>query len=98
MTNPVNASRIPKTLLAMIAVTLASLPVAAQDFAHQRQSLRRLPGVAVLVEMTANVERDFDMTENAIKTDVEIALRRAGVTVFSLEDVRAFLPTPSSPW
>ena len=55
--------------------------VAADDI--ERDSLKGLPGVQVVVEqLEADVEQ-HGLTAAAIKTDVELRLRRSGIRVFS---------------
>ena len=76
-----------------VAIVLVSFPVShawAQDI-EARESLSRLPGVQVIVEgPEADAERD-GLTADAIKTDIELRLQQAGITVFlrGLEDAAA---------
>ena len=68
-----------------VVIILVSFPVShlwAQGN-QERQSLSGLPGVAVIVgPIHADAERD-GLTADALKTDVELWLRQAGITVFS---------------
>jgi len=80
--------------LAMVLL-LAASAAAAQDSENNRQSLKGLKGVYVLVEpLEAEVERD-GLNQTSIQTDVELRLRQAGIKVLT-EGER--LAAPGSPF
>lgn len=85
-----------KMLLAIICLTFA-LPVTAQNslFEKQKATLRGLTGVYVLVEKINDSVKDYGITENQIRTDVELRLRKAGIRVLSQSES---FNTPGEPY
>jgi hypothetical protein len=74
--------------LAMVLLVAVSA-AAAQDDESERQSLKGLKGVNVLVEdLKAEAERD-GLKQTSIQTDVELKLRQAGIAVLTKAEAPA---------
>src|SRR5215472_3875500 len=75
----------------MVTQLLGQVATAEED----RESLRGLTGVYVLVEhLTKEAERD-GLSENQLQTDVELRLRRAGIKVQTRQES---LASPGRPY
>jgi hypothetical protein len=81
-------------LLALMLVVglLTWMPALGQSRVLNEQTLAHLEGVGVVVEDLDEDTERHGLTKNAIETDVELALRRSGIKVYSLEER---LDTPS---
>lgn len=78
----------------LLACLLFAVAVAA-DNETQRRTLAGLQGIYVTIEtLNPEVERD-GLSESAIKTDVELKLRQAGIRILTREQ---WLGTPGKPW
>jgi hypothetical protein len=85
---------IPTAIAGTAFLLLLCAPASGADIEEQRESLRGLPGVHVLVEkLDADVEGD-GLTKDQIQTDVELRLRQSRITVLTRE---VALRTPGSP-
>jgi hypothetical protein len=74
---------------------LASSGAQGFDTETTRATLRGLEGVHVVVEaLKAEAERD-GLTRTQIQTDVELRLRKAGIRVFTQQEV---VHIPGQPW
>ena len=97
---PMPVARIHRTHLILwiaVACVLASLaPLAfALDSEPNRQTLRGLQGVKVLVEeLSSDIER-LGLTKNQLAADTEAKLRKAGIKVLTQEEC---LQTPGEPY
>jgi hypothetical protein len=72
--------------------------VTSSSFAEsdlQRQSLRGLPGVWVVVEQLSPDLEQAGLTQDQVQTDTEEKLRKAGVKVLTQEEC---WQTPGMPW
>jgi hypothetical protein len=70
----------------VICLTLLLAPATLAASEVERDSLKGLPGVQVLVEtLPADVEQ-YGLTAELIRTDVELRLRRSGIRVFSADE------------
>jgi hypothetical protein len=78
-----------KNLLVLALLLLAITNVSAQsEEARERETLRGLTGVYVIVDsLKGDVVRD-GLTLGQLQTDVEVRLRKAGIRVLTLEEVR----------
>jgi len=66
----------------------------ASDTTYDRESLRGLPGVSVVVEGLGDIGKQAGLTVEQLQTDVELKLRQAGIKVLSKSEVRS---TPGAP-
>jgi hypothetical protein len=72
---------------AFVVLFLFSTPIArALDTEVSRSSLRGLKGVAVVIEELPTESEQNGLTVSAIRTDVELKLRQAGIVVAPLLD------------
>ena len=75
--------------VAMFLLVAASAATAGGDTENDRQSLKGLEGVGVVVEdLEAEVEQG-GLNTTSIRTDVELKLRQAGITVLTEAEVLA---------
>jgi hypothetical protein len=82
------------TLMASLLLTAVS-PSRASDTVQDRETLRGLLGVEVLVEDLDDETKRAGFDVNTIQTDVELKLRLAGVKVLTKEES---IKTPGSPY
>lgn len=74
-------------------VWLAALPAAASDFELDRQTLKGLRRLAVVVEdLDPDLERQVSLS--TLQTDIELKLRLAGITVLSQRETLRTLGSP----
>lgn len=67
--------------MTLLAVMLALVSPALADSTRERETLKGLTGVRVVVErVTADAERD-GLLKSALQTDLELRLRQAGIRV-----------------
>jgi hypothetical protein len=88
-----------KTMILCVAVAWViaafASPVLALDSEPNRQTLRGLQGVKVLIEdLGADIER-LGLIKSELQTDVEAKLRKAGIKVLTQEEC---LKTPGEPY
>lgn len=83
------------TTMVLGLVTLDSLASAISDDQYSRETLRGLLGIGVAVEDLSPDAKKHGLTEERIKTDVELRLRTAGIKVLTDEER---LKTPGSPY
>lgn len=78
-----------KLLLALTFSFLSTMTVLGQsDDVRERATLRGLPGVFVFIDtVKGDLEKD-GLTEQQLQTDVEVRLRKAGIRVLTVEEVR----------
>jgi hypothetical protein len=87
-----------KSILAIIVAGLWLYSVAASnclaeaDF--QRETLRRLPGVWVVVEQLPAELEQTGLTQDQVQTDAEDRLRKAGITILTQEECWQTLGMP----
>jgi len=72
-----------KNILLAIAVVLVCVGSAAAQLSLGKQSLKRLPGVVVIVEDLSSQMVDAGVNKDQIQQDVELRLRKAGIRVLS---------------
>jgi hypothetical protein len=73
--------------LAFFALTVTSA-LGQSEKVRMRETLRGLPGVHVVIEeLGADIKKD-GLTEEQLQTDVEVRLRRAGIRVLTLDEVK----------
>ena len=71
-----------------LSILSATTAFAQSEEIRQRETLRGLPGVFVLLEgLGADIKRD-GLTEEQLRTDVEIRLRRAGIRVLTEREAK----------
>jgi hypothetical protein len=76
-------------LAVVLLVAVSSATAQDDDPRGERQSLKGLKGVYVLVEdLKAEAERD-GLNQASIRTDVELKLRQAGITVLTKAEAEA---------
>lgn len=87
-----------KALLAVGCILLIPLCVYGQsNDPLERESLRGLSGIHVYInisEGSPNLDRD-GLTKSQIQTDIEIRLRKAGIKVLSLEELKQLPRRPT---
>jgi hypothetical protein len=71
----------------------ASHSFAEADF--QRETLRNLPGVWVVVEKLPSELEQIGVTQGQVQTDAENRLRKAGIAILTQEEC---WQTPGMPW
>jgi hypothetical protein len=82
------AARFGRALCFAAVVTLC-LPVAALAAEYDRESLRGLPGIGVMLEDIGNEARAFGLDTTDVRTHVELALRQNGIRVLSTAELLA---------
>lgn len=84
--------------LPLISILILSISVAGiadeSDDAYRREPLRGLMGVQVVVEEIGRDLKNAGISEDAIKTKVELRLRTSGIRVLSEEERQATLGRP----
>lgn len=80
------------TLLIGLFLVSAQAQVTMEDI--ERQSLRGLPGAAVIVELLEAEIETAGITAIQIKTDVELRLRKGGIRVLTNDEVKTTLGLP----
>ena len=86
-----------KMLAIVLAVSAlsATIVVAQSEEVRNRETLRGLPGVYVVIEdLGTDIKKD-GLTEEQLRTDVEVRLRRAGIRVLTLDEVKESLIKPA---
>ncbi len=79
--------RVKWIILVAVAVMLLISPcVNAEYVSEQKETLRGIEGVGVLVEHLEPGIKQLGLTRKILQTDVELKLRLAGVKVLSLEE------------
>ncbi|HEV8716098.1 MAG TPA: hypothetical protein VGX03_25140 [Candidatus Binatia bacterium] len=87
-----------KSTVAIIVVGLWLCAAASSSFAEadfQRETLRGLPGVWVVVEKLPAELEQSGLTQGQVQTDAEDRLRKAGITILTQEEC---WQTPGMPW
>jgi hypothetical protein len=81
----------------LLALWGGAVGIAAESVAtpHEKESLRGVAGVQVIIETMKPVMERMGLTEQLLQTDVELRLRKAGVPVLSQAER---LPLPDMPW
>ena len=74
-------------LQTVTALLLVAMPLLASDGSDNRQSLKGITALDVLIENLRPSEIADGLTKDQLQTDVEMRLRKAGVTV--VKDVNA---------
>src|SRR5882762_6955521 len=78
-----------KTVLpafAFLSAIMTSRLVGQEDSEASRRTLAGLKGVYVLIEKISDDAQRDGLTEDQIRTDVELKLRQTGITVLSLQE------------
>ena len=85
-----------KMIVALACFALCAITVLGQsEEVRKRETLRGLPGVCVVIEaLGADIKKD-GLTEEQLRTDVEVRLRRAGIRVLTLDEVKESSIKPS---
>src|SRR5215467_4255059 len=81
-------------IVALIVLSHLYTGAARAGQVEDRESLRRLPGVEVIVETFLSEEEAAGFSREAIRTDAELVLRSNGVKILSASER---LQTPSAP-
>jgi len=79
----------------MFLVGISSPAVRADDSAASRATLQGITAVAVVVESLDDDAKKIGLTEEAIRTDVELKLRLAGMRIVTQDDL---LTLPGAPY
>ena len=79
----------------VLVLTCLGLSTAQAGTAFERESLRGLPGVAIVIENIVPEAQAEGLTDEAIRTSVELILRSSGIRVLAESDNAK---TPSAPW
>ena len=76
--------------LLILAMLVSTFLVTSETFGfvNQRESLRGLKGVEVLIELVSKDIENDGLTRMQLQTDVELRLRKAGVRVLTEEESR----------
>ena len=82
-------------IVAFIVLSHLDMSSAQAGRAEDRESLRRLPGVEVIVESFLSEEETAGFSRDAIRTGVELVLQSNGVRILSGAER---LQTPSAPF
>jgi hypothetical protein len=82
-------------IVALLALSLLDTSAARAGRVEDRESLRRLPGVEVLVETFLSEEEAAGFSRDAIRTGVELVLQSNGVRILSASER---LETASAPF
>ena len=82
-------------IVALIVLSNLDTSVARAGRVEDRESLRRLPGVEVIVETFLTDEEAAGFSRDAIRTGVELVLQSNGVRILSVSER---LQTPSAPF
>jgi len=81
---------------AILIMALLLLPILSSAEEYQRETLRGLRGVHVLIEnMQPGAEERFGLTKEQLKTDIELRLRKAGVRVLTTKEMFATAGMPN---
>jgi hypothetical protein len=85
-----------KMIVALGFFALCATTVLGQsEEVRKRETLRGLPGVYVVIEaLGADIKKD-GLTQEQLQTDVEVRLRRAGIRVLTLDEVKESSIKPS---
>lgn len=82
-------------IVALIVLSHLDTSAARAGRAEDRESLRRLPGVEVIVETFLSEEESAGFSRDAIRTGVELVLQSNGIKILSASER---LGTPSAPF
>src|ERR1700686_187081 len=82
-----------KAVVLFLLASTAAVPSAAQT-EPERDSLKGLTGVYVLIEDLPNDATQAGLTTDTFRTDVELRLRRSGIKVLGREEL---FRTPGEP-
>ena len=82
-------------IVALMVLSHLDISAARAGRVEDRESLRRLPGVEVMVETFLSEEEAAGFSRDAIRTGVELVLRSKGVRILSASER---LQTPSAPF
>ena len=82
-------------IVALIVISHLDTNTARAGRVEDRESLRRLPGVEVMVETLSSEEEAAGFSRDAIRTGVEFVLQSNGVRILSGSER---LETPSTPF
>ncbi len=82
-------------IVALIVLSYLGTPAARAGRVEDRESLRRLPGVEVIVETFLSEEEGAGFSRDAIRTGVELVLQSNGIKVLSASER---LQTSSAPF
>ena len=74
-------------LISFALILLESRQTIAYDSTTNRVTLKGLQGIGVIVRLNDPGKR-YDLTENAIQTDIELKLRTAGIKVFDTSPLK----------
>lgn len=74
------------SVLPLLMVICLLLPGVSNAFSHDQKALVGLKGVFVLVENIRPEAERLGLTQDQIKTDVELRLRKAGLTVLTQKE------------
>src|SRR5262249_470865 len=83
-------------IVALIALSHFDISAARAGQVEDRESLRRLPGVQVIVETFLSEEEAAGFSRDAIRTDVELVLQSNGVRILTQSE-RLHTPPPPHP-
>ena len=86
---------INKLLVLLPLVLVLSVSAFAQPNLNERESLRGVRGISVLVDEIKPELQRRGLTRQRIQTDVETSLRKAGIHVFDPYDVVLTTPRPT---
>ncbi len=82
-------------MLVMAMILTFDLGTAQATSLDERESLRGLPGVAVVIENISPDVQAVGLTEEAVQTDVELILQSSGIRVFTIVEIANM---PSKPF
>src|SRR5262245_13145730 len=82
-------------VLMVLATGLDLSMVLAQSSSFGRDSLRGLHGVTVVIETIAPDAQKDGLTEDAVRTAVELILRSSGIRVFTWSENKETLSSPA---
>ena len=71
-------------LMALAYVQQGADPIAATTLEHERESLRGLPGVRVVIEYLSPEAKADGLSEDSIRSAVELILRSSGIHIFEV--------------
>jgi hypothetical protein len=81
----------PRTILALSLLTACSSILIGDDGDLSRGNLRGIGRIHVVVEQLPDGARQLGLSEESLRTDVELKLRQNGITVTDVKDSQALL-------